>query len=115
MALRPPRKCAEPGEGMVNLGVRFVVPLRKAKWSTMIGREQFTFPVTLRSDGVPPAAEMRRAGRGHGELGRALRRALEEGEVVDHDRARAVHFSGDAQIGWRSARRGNAPSRARAW
>jgi hypothetical protein len=37
IALRPPRMCAVPGEGMVNFGVRFVACFRNVKCSTMIG------------------------------------------------------------------------------
>src|SRR6267378_2169647 len=54
---RPPRKCSIDGDGMVNFAVLSVSFLRKAKSSTMIGREYFSFPVTVGIGGcssVPP-------------------------------------------------------------
>ena len=63
MALRPPRKCALPGEGMVNLGRRVATDFRYAKCSTMIGREQAILPVTLAIGGTSSALKVRPTGR----------------------------------------------------
>src|SRR6266850_8076839 len=63
IALRPPRKCALPGEGMVNLGMRVATDFRYWKCSTMIGREQAILPVTLAIGGTSSALNVSPTGR----------------------------------------------------
>jgi hypothetical protein len=43
---------------MQNFAVFFVVDLRKAKWSTMIGLEQPSLPVTVAMGGTSSAAKV---------------------------------------------------------
>ena len=76
--MRPPRKWSAPGEGMQNFAVLRVADLRKLKWSTMIGREQPTFPVTVAMGGhVLGAGE----GQADGRLQRHAVQLLHEVEV----------------------------------